>query len=275
MTAPQPTRTGDPMPRFAANLSMLFTELPFLDRFQAVADAGFTGVEYLFPYDHEASVVAEARRRAGVEQVLFNMPPGDWAAGERGLATLPGREGEFRAGVETALWYAEALGCRQLHAMAGVPGADAGTPQELRERYVARVRHAAEQAAAHGMRVLIEPINTRDMPGYFLDSVDLARDLIQEIDHPSVALQLDLYHAQVIQGDLTELIRATAGITAHVQIASVPDRHEPDGGELDLTHLLSVLEETGYTGWIGCEYRPAGETQAGLGWLQQVREAHR
>lgn len=275
MTTPQPTRAGDEMPRFAANLSMMFTELPFLDRFRAAADAGFTGVEYLFPYDHEVEVVAEARRRAGVEQVLFNMPPGDWAAGERGLATLPGREEEFRSGVATALRYAEALGCRQLHVMAGTPGPEAGPPQELRDRYVTRVRQAAEQASAHGVRVLIEPINSRDMPGYHLDSVDLARELIAEIDHPAVALQLDLYHAQVIQGDLTELIRATAGITAHVQIASVPDRQEPDGGELDLAHLLGVLAETGYAGWIGCEYRPAGETHTGLGWLQEFSKEGR
>lgn len=259
------------MTRFAANLSMLFTELPFLDRFQAAADAGFTGVEYLFPYDHDAAVVAAARRAAGVEQVLFNMPPGDWSVGERGLATLPGREEEFRAGVGTALQYAQALGCGRLHAMAGVPGTDAGSAQQIRERYVARLRYAAEQAAAHGVTVLVEPINTRDMPGYHLDSVELAREMIAEIDHPAVALQLDLYHAQIIQGDLSELIRATADITAHVQIASVPDRHEPDGGELDLQHLLGVLDEVGYTGWIGAEYRPAGETTAGLGWLHRFQ----
>ena len=266
------------MIRFAANLSMMFTELPFLERFQAAADAGFTGVEYLFPYDHTVQEVSEARERAGVRQVLFNAPPGDWAAGERGLASLPDRAEEFSAGLETALRYAEALDCAQIHVMAGVTGsagATAGgdTPEgaQTEQRYMDRIREAAERAADTGRRVLIEPINPVDMPGYFLNSVHQALDLLTRIDHPALGLQLDLYHAQIIHGDLTRLSRTAAPHTAHVQIASVPDRHEPDGGELALDHLLSVLDDSGFTGWIGCEYHPAGETTAGLGWFAPHR----
>lgn len=261
------------MPRFAANLSMMFTEVPFLERFQAAADAGFAAVEYLFPYDHPAEEVAAARRDAGVEQVLFNAPAGDWAAGERGLACLPDRQEEFDRGLETALRYAEALDCPRIHVMAGIPRPggqlDAAGRAAAREVHVRRVRQAADAAAAAGRRVLIEPINPVDMPGYLLDSVREGRDVLEQIDHPAVGLQLDLYHAQITDGDLTRLIRSAADVVEHVQIASVPDRHEPDGGELDLDHVLGVLDDVGYAGWVGCEYRPAGETRAGLGWFHR------
>ncbi|GAB3185482.1 hydroxypyruvate isomerase family protein [Nesterenkonia halophila] len=261
------------MPRFAANLSMMFTEMPFLERFQAAADAGFAAVEYLFPYDHPAEEVAAARRDAGVEQVLFNAPAGDWAAGERGLACLPDRQEEFDRGLETALRYAEALDCPRIHVMAGIPRPDgeldAAGRAAAREVHVRRVRQAADAAAAVGRRVLIEPINPVDMPGYLLDSVHEGRDVLEQIDHPAVGLQLDLYHAQITDGDLTRLIRSAADVVEHVQIASVPDRHEPDGGELDLDHVLGVLDDVGYAGWVGCEYRPAGETRAGLGWFHR------
>lgn len=253
------------MPRFAANLSMMFTEHAFLDRFAAAAAAGFEAVEYLFPYDHPADQVARHLRAAGLTQALFNMPPGDWAAGERGLAALPGREAEFRAGVDTALTYARALGCTRLHAMAGIT--DGLDRAACEARYVDNIRFAADALAGHGITVLLEPINSRNMPGYFIAYQRQALDLIARIDRPNVSVQLDLYHAQIMDGDLTRLIEAMQGKFAHVQIASVPNRHEPDEGELNFPHLYDVLDRTGYDGWIGCEYNPRGETVAGLDWF--------
>lgn len=253
------------MPTFAANLSMLFTERPFLDRFAAAAEAGFTAVEYLFPYDFPATEVAERLRAAGLTQALFNLPAGDWDAGDRGTAALPGREEEFRSAVDLALEYARALDCRQVHAMAGI--AEEGDADAERT-YVANIRYAADRAAQAGVTVLIEPINRRDMPGYFLGSVRQAERLLDEIDHDNVRLQFDLYHAQITDGDVTRLIERVLPRVAHVQIASVPERHEPDGGELSYPYVLAALDELGYAGWVGAEYRPAGETTAGLGWLR-------
>jgi len=253
------------MPKLAANLSMMFNEVPFLDRFAAASAAGFTGVEYLFPYDHEPHAVAAKLAAAGLTQALFNMPPGDWNAGERGIASLPGREAEFAAGVERALTYAEALGCPLVHPMAGFGAAD---DARAIDTYVANIRGAADRFAAAGRRIVLEPINHRDMPGYFLNTTSQAAALIAKIDRPNVALQLDLYHAQITEGDLEKKIRALQPLTAHVQIAGNPARHEPNVGEVNYDYLLSVLDAIGYAGWIGCEYRPAGDTVAGLGWAR-------
>lgn len=257
------------MPRFAANLSMMFTEHAFLDRFKAAQEAGFLAVEYLFPYDHSATEVADRLNAAGLEQALFNMPPGDWAAGERGLAALPGREDEFRANVAIALEYAQALGCKKLHAMAGITeGLDRAACEAT---YIGNIRYAADQLAGAGITVLLEPINNRNMPGYFIAHQHQALELIKRIERPNVSVQLDLYHAQIMDGDLTKLIEAMLGGFAHVQIASVPERHEPDQGELNYPHLYAVLDRLGYDGWIGCEYNPRGETTAGLGWFTPYR----
>ncbi len=259
------------MTRFAANLSMMFTEVPFLERFAAAADAGFSGVEYLFPYAYDAAELADALHRNRLEQALFNAPPGDWDAGERGIAALAGRDEEFAEGIARALHYATALDCPRIHVMAGTARADDAA---ARDRFVERVRVAADAAAASGRTIMLEPINPIDMPGYLLNDVSLACELIERIDRANVRLQLDLYHAQIIAGDLTRLIRRTAPLIGHVQIASVPDRAEPDGGELALGHLLAELDSAGYDGWVGCEYRPAGDTRAGLGWLDHFTDAH-
>lgn len=255
------------MPKFAANLSFLFTELPFGQRFRRAADAGFAGVEYLFPYDWPAGEVAGWLADAGVEQVLFNLSPGDWAAGERGLACLPGRQGEFAESVEQALDYALLLDCRRLHCMAGL--SPAGVPAaELEATYIANLRHAADRLATIGATVTIEPINSRlDMPGYWLDDIGRALRLLDAIGRDNVKLQLDLYHAQIIQGDLARTLEANSGRIAHIQIADNPGRHEPGTGEIHYPYLFELIDRLGYTGWVGCEYKPLTTTEAGLGWL--------
>jgi hydroxypyruvate isomerase len=253
------------MPKLAANLSMMFNEVSFLDRFAAAAAAGFRAVEFLFPYDHEPDVVAGRLRDAGLAQALFNLPPGDWNAGERGVAAQSGREAEFAAGVERARLYAQALACPIVHPMAGFAADD---DERALATYIANVRLAADAFAADGRRVVLEPINHRDMPGYFLHTTAQAATLIEKIDRPNVALQLDLYHAQISEGDLDRKIRALLPLTAHVQIAGNPARHEPDLGEVNYAYLLDVLDEVGYRGYVGCEYRPAGDTVAGLGWAK-------
>ncbi|MFC7739044.1 2-oxo-tetronate isomerase [Roseomonas sp. GCM10028921] len=257
------------MPRFAANLSMMFTELPFLDRFAAAGKAGFGAVEFLFPYEHPPETVAARLREAGLVQALFNMPPGDWAAGERGMAAIPGREGEFRDNVAIALRYAKALGCKTLHAMSGITTGLDRTACEA--SFVENFRFAADMLAPEGITLLVEPINSRNMPGYFIAHQRNAVALVERVGRANVSVQLDLYHAQIMDGDLTRLIEAMAGKFAHVQIASVPDRHEPDEGELNYLHLYQVLERVGYQGWIGCEYNPRGETTAGLSWFAPYR----
>jgi len=256
------------VPKFAANLSFIFQEVGFLERFAAAAACGFKGVEYLSPYEYPPEVIAEQLKRHGLEQALFNMPPGDWAAGERGIAALPGREQEFRDGVETALTYAKATNCRLVHAMAGlVPeGSDRAAAQRA---YVANLRHAAERLAPESVTVVIEPINNRDIPGYYLNTTTQAMQVIGAVGHPNLKLQLDLYHVQIMEGDLAHRIRALAGRYPHVQIAGNPGRHEPDVGEINYPFLFDLLDELGYSGWIGCEYRPKGETRAGLGWARR------
>jgi len=258
------------MPRFAANLSMMFNEVPFLDRFLAASQAGFEAVEFLFPYDHPPEVVA-ARLQAGrLQNVLFNLPPGDWQKGERGLAALPGREREFREGVAAALRYARALGTPTLHAMCGLVPSGV-VPAACRKVYLENLRYAARELARDGRTLVIEPINGRDMPGYFLQTQGEAHAVRQEVGEPNLKVQMDLYHAQIVEGDLSVKLRRWVGQVGHVQIASVPDRHEPDGGELSYPHLFALLDELGYPGWVGCEYRPAKGTVEGLGWFAPWR----
>jgi hydroxypyruvate isomerase len=255
------------MPRFAANLSMMYQEVAFLDRFAAAARDGFRAVEFMFPYAQPAAEVAARLRAAGLENVLFNLPPGDFERGERGLAALPGREEEFAAAVATALDYAEALGCPRLHAMAGIPGPDADRAR-CRATYVANLRLAASRAAAVGKEVLIEPINTRDIPGYFLNRQDEAQAIRAEVGAPNLKIQFDLYHCQIVEGDLAVKLKRDLAHIGHVQIAGVPERHEPDRGEVNYPFLFEHLDALGYAGWIGCEYRPRAGTTAGLGWIR-------
>lgn len=253
------------MPRFAANLSFLFTEWPFLDRFAAAADAGFEAVEYLFPYEWPAEVLAERLQRNGLTQALFNVSSGDWAAGDRGLAALPARESERRAAVRLATEYAEALGCRRVHLMAGVGSRDdANAVAAYRES----VRESASTLAERGIDLLIEPINRRDVPGYFLDDFGFARRLIEALALPNLKLQFDIYHRQILHGDVATALRELMPIVGHVQIASVPGRHEPDTEELNFAHLLAELDRLGYQGWVGCEYRPRAGTLEGLAWFR-------
>jgi hydroxypyruvate isomerase len=262
------------MPKFAANLSMLYPELAFLDRFEAAAQDGFKAVEYLFPYAFKRSEIAARLKAHGLQQVLFNAPPGDWDAGERGLACLPGREAEFRTGFALALDYAAALNCLRVHVMAGL--LPAGRDREsLYPTYLGNLRWAAAQAAAQGVNVLIEPINLRDIPGFYLNRQDQAHRIIADADVTHLKVQMDLYHCQITEGDLAMKLRQylPTGNVGHLQIAGVPQRHEPDLGELNYPYLFEVLDELGYDGWVGCEYRPqaglvAGGTSAGLGWLK-------
>jgi hydroxypyruvate isomerase len=256
------------MPQLAANLSWLFTELPLSERFAAAATCGFRGVEVLFPYELPAPAVREALTAHSLELALINLPAGDWAAGDRGLTALPGREAEFDAALQMALAYARCCGCRRVHAMAGLlaPGADRADAERT---YAANLRRAARAAADSGVTVLIEPLNAVDNPGYLLRTTDQALEMIARVDEPNLALQLDLYHTQISEGDLERRIRALAGRYAHVQIAGNPQRREPDEGEVNYGYLLDVLDQTGYTGWVGCEYRPRGQTQAGLGWARR------
>jgi hydroxypyruvate isomerase len=274
------------MPRFAANLSMMYTELPFLDRFEAAAADGFTAVEYLSPYAWLAAELAARLRANGLQQVLINTPPAGTEAAaiaqaweqphDRGTACLPGREAEFRAGVALALDYAQALGCPRIHVMAGL--IPAGLAREaVQPLYLANLRWAAAEAARAGVQVLIEPINTRDIPRFFLNRQDHAHDILEEVGAPNLKVQMDLYHCQIVEGDVAMKIRKylPTGRVGHFQIAGVPERHEPDIGELNYSYLFGVIDEVaqqcGWDGWVGCEYRPRrggqpGGTSAGLGW---------
>jgi hydroxypyruvate isomerase len=256
------------VPNFAANLSMMFQEVEFLDRFGAAAKAGFCGVEFLFPYDFKASDIADRLKTHKLTQALFNTPPGNWSAGERGLAALPGREKEFRDGVAKAIEYATATNCKTIHTMAGLW--PAGKPKEEGQAvYVENVRYAADLAKKAGLTVVIEPINTRDIPGYFLNYTAQALRIIERVGRPNLKLQFDLYHVQIMEGDLAAKVRSLAGHYPHVQIAGNPGRHEPGIGEIYYPYLFDLLDEIGYQGWIGCEYRPKGDTIAGLGWAKK------
>ena len=251
------------MVRLAANLSMMFTEWDFMDRFQAAAEAGFQAVEFLFPYDYPAGDIAAALQRNGLTQALFNLPPGDWAKGDRGMASIPARREEFRAGVKRAISYAVATGARRLHVMSGL---GARADKSAAAAYTDALRYACDKAGPCGIDILIEPINGRDMPGYFLNDFGYAADLIAELALPNLRLQFDIYHRQILQGDVINGLRTLFPLIGHVQIASVPARHEPGSGELDDFRVLRELDAMGYAGFVGCEYRPAAGTLAGLSW---------
>jgi hydroxypyruvate isomerase len=249
------------MPKFAANLSFLFQDVPLLDRFEAAAKAGFKGVEILLPYAEPKEQIAARLRANGLTQALFNLPAGDWEKGERGLAAIPGREKDFDEALSRALSYAEATGCRTIHAMPGLRhhGAERAT-------YVRNLKRAARRAAADGVTVVIEPINTRDIPGFFLDTTEEARAVIHEVGEPNLGLQFDIYHRAIQQGDVIMAIREFGGLARHYQIANPPDRGEPDAGELNYRDVFKEIDRTGFAGWVGCEYKPRGETVVGLKW---------
>ena len=254
------------MLRFAANLSMLFTEAPFLDRFALAAHAGFAAVECQFPYEAPAAEIRARLDDLGLEMVLHNLPAGDWAAGDRGLACLPHRVDEFRAGVPRAIAYARALGVTRVNCLAGIapPGADADT---LYRTLVDNLRFAAHAFAAEGLQLLVEPINTFDIPGFLVSRTAQAVALLDEVGAPNAFVQYDAYHAQRMEGELAGTLARFLPRIAHVQVADNPGRHEPGTGEIRFAFLFAELGRLGYDGWIGCEYRPAGGTEAGLGWL--------
>ncbi len=262
--------------RFAANLSMLYTEYDFLQRFAAAAKDGFKGIEFLFPYDYPASTIAHALQTNGLKQVLFNAPPGQWAAGERGIACLAGREAEFKSSMVKAFDYAQTLDCSCIHVMAGIPIKGANLT-EAREIYLANLTWATNQAERADKTLLIEPINTRDMPGYHLNFQADAHNIVQAIDSPHLKVQMDLYHLQIMEGDLLKKLQQNlpTGRVAHIQIAGVPNRQEPDTGEVNYDFLFSELAQLAsegcWDGWIGCEYRPKSSTRAGLNWLNNLR----
>jgi len=254
------------MPRFAANLTMLFNEVPFLDRFAAARRAGFAGVEYLFPYEHEPNEIRRRLDEHSLTQVLHNLPAGNWSAGERGIASHPDRVAEFEEGVTRAIQYATALGCTQLNCLAGI--APAGVDQDrARATFVANLRGAARRLQDAGIRLLVEPINTRDIPGFFLRTTAQALEIIGEVGSANLFLQYDVYHMQIMEGDLATTIEKNLDRIAHVQIADNPGRHEPGTGEINYEFLFEFLDRIGYAGWIGCEYKPAAGTDAGLGWM--------
>jgi hydroxypyruvate isomerase len=254
------------MPKFAANLTMLFNEVGFLDRFAAARRAGFAGVEYLFPYDHDAAEIRGRLDEHGLTQVLHNLPAGNWGAGERGIACHPDRVAEFDDGVARAVQYAAALGCSQLNCLAGI--APAGLdPGRARAVFVGNLRGAARRLQDAGIRLLIEPINTRDIPGFFLRNTAQALEIIDEVGSDNLFLQYDVYHMQIMEGDLATTLQKNLARIAHVQIADNPGRHEPGTGEINYDFLFDFLDRIGYPGWIGCEYKPTAATEAGLGWM--------
>lgn len=257
------------MPRFAANLSMMYVEHEFLDRFGAAAKDGFKGVEFLFPYDFAAADIQARLAEHGLTQVLFNCPPGDWSRGERGTASLPGRQDEFKHSFDKAMSYVEVLGNTRLHVMAGLmqPGK---TREEHHATYVENLAWAARQVQGRDLVLVIEPINTRDIPGFFLNRQEHAHAICAETGSSQVKVQMDLYHCQIVEGDLAMKMRQylPTGKVGHMQIAGVPERHEPDIGELNYPYLFELIDQLGYAGWVSGEYRPRGKTSEGLGWLK-------
>lgn len=254
------------MPRFAANLSMLFTEHPFLERIGAAAQAGFRAVECQFPYGVPASEIAQALKRSGLPLVLHNLPAGNWAAGERGIACLPGREAEFRDGVIQALTYAQTLECPRLNCLAGIRPPTL-SPASARATLVQNLRFAARTLAQAGRQLLVEPINTTDVPGFLLHSSRDAETLLDEVGEPNLFIQYDIYHAQRMEGELAATLARLLPRIAHIQLADNPGRHEPGTGEINFRWLLPYLDELGYGGWVGCEYHPLAGTQRGLTWM--------
>ena len=255
------------MPKLAANLTMLFNEVDFLDRFDAAAKAGFKAVEYLFPYPYPKEQLSEKLQQYGLIQVLHNLPAGDWAKGERGIACLPDRVGEFQDGVGKAIEYAYALGCKQVNCLAGIapPGVAAET---VRDTFAANLRFAADKLKAAGIRLLVEPCNTRDIPGFYLNRSQQALAVIDEVGSDNLWLQYDIYHMQVMEGDLAPTIERNLERIAHMQLADNPGRNEPGTGEINYPFLFQFIDKLGYEGWMGCEYKPARTTTEGLGWVR-------
>ena len=260
------------MPRFNANLTMLFTERPFLDRFEAAAKAGFTGVEYLFPSDFAVVDLVQRLKAHGLTQVLHNMPAGDWAGGERGIAILPGRADEFKAGVEKAIAYATALDCKQVNCIAGIAPAGIARPV-LEETFIANLRFAAGRLKQAGIKLLIEAINPIDIPGFFLNTTAQALDIIARTGSDNLFVQYDIYHMQITEGDLARTNERNISMIPHIQLADNPGRHEPGTGEINYPFLFAHLDRIGYSGWVGAEYRPMTTTEAGLGWFEAARTA--
>jgi hydroxypyruvate isomerase len=257
------------MPKFAANLTMLFTELPFMQRFEAAAKAGFEAVEYLFPYPFEKKELAAALRANGLQQVLHNLPAGDWDKGERGIACHPDRTGEFREGIAMAIDYATALGCPQLNCLVGKVPAGVST-EAAHKTVVENLRLAAGELEAAGLRLLIEPINTFDIPGFFLTRTDQALALIDEVGSSNLRVQYDIYHAQRMEGELGNTLSKNLARIGHIQLADNPGRGEPGTGEINYPWLFRHIDSIGYEGWIGCEYKPRATTAEGLGWRQAL-----
>jgi hydroxypyruvate isomerase len=255
------------MPKFSANLTMLFTEADFMDRFDRASRAGFKAVEFLFPYAYEAEHLSDTLKQCGLKQVLFNMPSGKWEAGERGIAALPGRKGEFEDGVGQAIAYAKALDCKKVNCLAGLTPPDV-PKDKVREVLLANLRFAAQALEKEGIRLLVEAINTRDMPRFHLSRTVDALSLIQEVNHPNLFFQYDIYHMQVMEGNLATTIRENLKTIGHMQLADNPGRHEPGTGEINFPNLFRFIDEAGYTGYIGCEYKPLTTTEAGLGWIK-------
>ena len=260
------------MPRLCANLTLLFNEYPFMERFAAAAKAGFKGVEYLFPYDYSKEALAEALGKNKLVQVLHNLPAGDWAGGERGIACHPSRVGEFQDGVGLAIEYAQALGCKQLNCLAGLcPDA----PEDRqRAAFVANLKFAAMKLKEAGIKLLIEPINTIDIPGFYLTGSKQAAEIITEVGSDNLFLQYDIYHMQVMEGDLARTIESRLALIPHMQLADNPGRNEPGTGEINYPFLLAHIDRIGYQGWIGCEYKPLRTTEAGLGWARDYLGAN-
>jgi hydroxypyruvate isomerase len=256
------------MPKFSANLSMLFKEVDFLDRFELAARAGFKAVEFMFPYEWDKDELRRRLTEHNLELVLHNLPPGNWSAGERGLACLPDRVSEFRDGVKLAIEYATALRCPRLNCLAGIPPSTLSF-EERQSTLVANVRYAAEEAQKAGIRLLVEALNSQDMPGFCLSNTRQVLDLIKAVDHPNLYIQYDIYHMQIMEGNLIKTIGQNLERIAHIQLADVPGRHEPGTGEINFDNLFRAIDDMGYSGWIGCEYNPGGTTESGLGWVKQ------
>ncbi|MDR1828269.1 MAG: hydroxypyruvate isomerase family protein [Methylobacteriaceae bacterium] len=258
------------MPKFAANLSMMFTEVPFLERFAAAHEAGFTAVEYLLPYAFKPEEVAAPLAKYNLKQALFNLPAGNWDKGDRGVSAIPGREAEFEKGLETALAYVKATNVPIVHLMAGYPPKDADRA-DIEKLYKKNLAKTADFFAAHGVMVGIEPINQRSMPGYFLRTIAQAVDYIKELGRPNIRLQFDFFHAQMEEGCVSLKFKEYFDFVGHCQLAGVPDRHEPDDGELDYDYIYKLVDASGYAGYIGCEYNPAGKTVDGLKWFEPYK----